>query len=183
MSKGGSDANPRIDVLFSAAEIGDRLGALAREIVADFGTDFLIVPVLKGSFIFAADLVRALHFAGANPRVDFLSLASYGAATSSSGKVEVLRDLEADVGGDKVLLIDDILESGRTLEFATGLLTSRGAAKTAACVLLDKPGKRAVSFNADYVGFECPDRFVIGYGMDLAHAYRALPYIGYLPDA
>lgn len=177
-----SAADPQIEVLFSAAEIADRISVMSKAIVDDLGTDFLIVPILKGSFVFAADLVRALHFAGANPRVDFLSLASYGAGTVSSGEVKVLRDLEADVAGDTVLLVDDILESGATLNFARELLESRGAAHVAASVLLDKKHKRANGFKADYAGFECPDAFVIGYGMDLAHAYRALPFIGHLPD-
>lgn len=173
---------PHIEVLFSAAEIADRLKVMAKAIVDDLGTDFLVVPILKGSFIFAADLVRALHFAGANPRVDFLSLASYGAGTVSSGQVKVLRDVESDVAGETVLLVDDILESGRTLSFARDLLAARGAAQVAASVLLDKKHKRAVPLQAEYAGFDCPDAFVIGYGMDLAHAYRALPFIGYLPD-
>ncbi len=140
----------------------------------------LVVPVLKGSFIFAADLLRAFYRASLLPEVDFIMLASYRAATKSSGQVEVLRDIETDVTGRDVLLIDDILESGRTLAFAKDLLAARGARRVLTAVLLDKPGHRAAAIEADFKGFDCPDKFVVGYGMDMGHAYRELPFVGYV---
>lgn len=166
-----------IEILFSAAEIAGRIGELAEEIAAESGPDLLVVAVLKGSFIFAADLVRALHQSGLRPEIDFITLSSYGAGTASSGRVEVLRDITADPAGRRLLLIDDILESGRTLAFAREDLTRRGA-DVRTCVLLDKGGKRKAAIEADHVGFVCPDRFVVGYGLDYAHYFRELPYIG-----
>ena len=167
-----------IDVLFSASEIAARTQALAREI-ADAGfTDLLVVPILKGSFIFGADLLRALHSAGAAPEVDFIFLSSYGDKTRSSGRVDILREIETDIAGRDVLLVDDILESGRTLAYARDFISARGAARVATCVLLDKKVKRATQIEADFKGFACPDIFVVGYGMDLAHRYRELPYVG-----
>jgi hypoxanthine phosphoribosyltransferase len=138
----------------------------------------LIIPVLKGSFIFAADLLRALHGAGATPDMDFISLSSYGKGQVSRGEVMILRDTEADIAGRDVLIVDDILESGRTLAFAKDLMMARRAKSVKTCVLLDKPGKLAVQMKADFTGFQCPDKFVIGYGMDVAHAYRQLPFVG-----
>lgn len=170
----------KIAVLFTADEIAARVRALAGEIAATMGRDPLIVPILKGSFIFAADLLRALHEAGVEPDMDFISLSSYGAGTQSLGEVRILRDMEASVRDRDVLLVDDILESGRTLAFAKDLMTARGARQVRSCVLLDKPGKLAVSMKADFTGFECPDRFVVGYGMDVAHAWRQLPFVGYV---
>jgi len=167
-----------IEVLFSADEIAARTQSLAREIASSGFTDLLVVPILKGSFMFGADLLRALHEAGASLEVDFIFLSSYRDKTHSSGQVEVLSDIKADISGRDVLLLDDILESGRTLAFARDLIASRGANRVATCVLLDKPVARAVEVEADFRGFECPDAFVIGYGMDLAHRFRELPYVG-----
>jgi hypoxanthine phosphoribosyltransferase len=138
----------------------------------------LVIAVLKGSFVFAADLLRAMHTAGLAPEVEFISLSSYRDGTVSSGTVTILHDVESDVRGRDVVLVDDILESGRTLAFAKDLLAARGANRVLTCVLLEKPGKRAVSLDADFVGFVCPDLFVVGYGMDVAHAFRQLPYVG-----
>ena len=167
----------RIEVLFSAAEIAARIALLAQEIAKDLGPDPLIVAILKGSFIFAADLARALHHAQLRPEIEFITLSSYGADIKSSGTVELKRDISADPKNRRLLLIDDILESGRTLAYAKKEFIDRGAdVKT--CVLLDKIGKRATEIDADYVGFTCPDRFVVGYGLDYAHYFRELPYIG-----
>ena len=170
----------QISVLYSAKEIEARVRALAADIVRAIGSEPLIVPILKGSFIFAADLLRALHEAGAEPDMDFITLSSYGKGTRSLGEVTIMRDTEAAIAGRDVLIIDDILESGRTLAFAKDLMAARGAQRVMTCVLLDKPGKLAVDVKADFVGFECPDRFVVGYGMDVAHAYRQLPFVGYI---
>jgi hypoxanthine phosphoribosyltransferase len=168
----------RLEVMFDADAIAARNRDLAQEIRATDPDRLLVVAVLKGSFIFAADLIRALHGVGLAPEVEFISLSSYRSGTASSGTVTVLRDVESDVRGRDVLLIDDILESGRTLAYAKDLLAARGARRVLVCVLLEKPGKRAVSLDADFVGFVCPDVFVVGYGMDVGHAFRQLPFIG-----
>jgi hypoxanthine phosphoribosyltransferase len=171
-----------IRVLFDAKTIARRNGEMADEIVAAGYVDLLVVSILKGSFVFAADLIRALHEADLSPEVEFLSLSSYRTGKASSGEVKVLRDIESDVAGRDVLLIDDILESGRTLAFAKKMMLERGARRVGIAVLLDKPGKRAQSIDADHVGFVCPDLFVVGYGMDVAHAFRELPFVGVVED-
>jgi hypoxanthine phosphoribosyltransferase len=169
-----------IEVIFPASAIAQRIDELARSI-ADMALDrLLVVAVLKGSFVFAADLIRALHRAGLSPEIDFLSLSSYGEATSSSGHVRIIRDIETDVAGRTVLVVDDILESGRTLAYAKELMATRGALRVLSCVLLDKPATRARAIAADLTAFECPNVFVVGYGMDLGHRYRELPFVGRL---
>src|SRR5918993_167776 len=168
----------RVRILFDDAAIARRNEDMAREIATAQPKDLLVVAVLKGSFMFAADLIRALHRAGLAPQVEFLHLSSYRAGTVSSGQVTILRDVESEVRGRDVLLVDDILESGRTVVFAKDLLMARGARRVMTAVLLEKPGKRAVSIDADFVGFTCPDVFVVGYGMDVAHSYRQLPFVG-----
>jgi hypoxanthine phosphoribosyltransferase len=171
-----------IRVLYDAETIARRNGEIAREIATAGYVDLLVVSILKGSFVFAADLIRALHDAGLSPEVEFLSLSSYRSATVSSGEVTVLRDIESDVKGRDVLLIDDILESGRTVAFARKMMVERGARRVGVAVLLEKPGKRAQPIEADHVGFVCPDLFVVGYGMDVAHAFRELPFVGVVED-
>ena len=172
----------QIEVLFTEAEIAARVDELARLVAAEQPTRLLAVPVLKGSFVFAADLIRAFYRARLLPEVDFIMLSSYRDKTTSSGQVDILRDVETDVTGRDVLLIDDILESGRTLAYAKDLLTARGANRVMSAVLLDKPGRRAADIDADFKGFDCPDKFVVGYGMDMAHAYRELPFVGYVTN-
>jgi hypoxanthine phosphoribosyltransferase len=172
---------PTIEVLFSAEVIAERNRHMAEEIRAAGYTDRLvIVAVLKGGFVFAADLVRALHAVGVTAEIDFMSLSSYRAGTTSTGTVTVRRDIDTDIAGRDVLILDDILESGRTLAYAKQLLFDRGAARVALAVVLDKPGHRIAPIEAEFVGFTCPDLFVVGYGMDMAHAYRELPYIGHV---
>jgi hypoxanthine phosphoribosyltransferase len=172
-----------VEVIFSAETLARAIDAMARRIAeADLG-DLLVVAVLKGSFVFAADLLRALHRAGIAPQVDFLSLSSYRSGTKSSGRVEIVRDIEMEVAGRNVLIVDDILESGRTLAFAKDLIAARGALRVLTCVLLDKPVPRAAEIAADFRAFECPDVFVVGYGMDLAHRLRELPFVGRLVES
>jgi len=171
---------PTIEVIFSADVIAARIDALAKEIAAQHLKNLLVVPILKGSFIFAADLIRALYNSGLHPEVDFLTLSSYRDGTSSSGTVQVVRDIETEIAGRDVLVVDDILESGRTLAHAKDLIAARGATSVTTCVLLDKPVRRAADIGADLKAFDCPDVFVVGYGMDLAHRYRELPYVGNL---
>ena len=169
---------PAVAIRFSAAEIATRVDEMAAELAAKLPADTLVVSVLKGSFVFAADLIRALSRAGANWSMDFLTLSSYGTATQSSGNVRIVRDIVDDVRGRDVLLVDDILESGLTLSFARNLLKERGAHRVWVCTLLDKPGKRLTQLEADFVGFQCGDEFLVGYGLDWAHRFRGLPYIG-----
>jgi len=166
-----------IEPLFTAEQIAERNHELARQIASGPTSDLLVIAVLKGSFIFAADLLRALHDTGLAPEVEFITLSSYGAGTVSQG-VRIVKDIDSDVKDRDVLLIDDILESGRTLKFAKELLYERGARHVTLAVLLDKRVKRQEQLEADYVGFECPDYFVVGYGMDVAYAFRELPFVG-----
>lgn len=169
--------NRNIDVLFSASTIARRNLELAKEIAERDTNDLLVIAVLKGSFIFAADLVRAMHDIGMAPEVEFMMISSYGKGTAS-GELKLTRDIDSDVEGRDVLLIDDILESGKTLAFARDLLMSRGASSVQFAVLLDKSEGRNSPIKAEYTGFKCPDHFVVGYGMDAAYAFRELPFVG-----
>jgi hypoxanthine phosphoribosyltransferase len=168
----------RVRVLFGETAIAQRNEEIARAIAQLGSPDLLVVAVLKGSFMFAADLIRAMHRQGLAPEVEFIHLSSYRSGTVSSGQVTILRDVEGNVRGRDILLVDDILESGRTLAFAKDLLMARGARRVYAAVLLEKGNERAVDVKADFVGFPCPDVFVVGYGMDIAHQYRQLPFVG-----
>ena len=167
-------------VLFDADQIAVRVAALAKEIAGVVSGDFLVISILKGSFVFSADLIRAMHGQGMHPQIDFITLSSYGEATESSGNVEITRDVTDRIRGRTIVLVDDILESGRTLAFAKTMLFDRAAAEVKICVFLDKSNKRKVPLEADFVGFTCPDQFVVGYGLDYAHYYRELPYVGVL---
>ncbi|MEO0673036.1 MAG: hypoxanthine phosphoribosyltransferase [Pseudomonadota bacterium] len=173
-----NETENEIEVLISAAEIQARIKALADEIGESGMKNLLVIAILKGSFIFAADLLRAMQGVGLGPEVDFLTLSSYRKGTQSSGSVQILRDIDLDVEGRDLLIIDDILESGRTLAYAKDLLSARGAATIKTCVLLNKTVRRAAEIEADFKAFECPDYFVVGYGMDLAYRYRELPFVG-----
>lgn len=168
----------QVSVLVSASDIAQRVASLAQEITKAFPGDLMIISLLRGSFVFTSDLIRALHNVGAHPQVDFITCSSYGNAASSSGKVNIQRDLSEPVEDRDVLIVDDILESGRTLHFARTLMQERKAKSVRIAVLLEKPGKRQVDISADFVGFVIPDKFVVGYGLDYANYYRELPYIG-----
>jgi len=178
MSTTPTQTSETVEIVFAAEAIAERIDAVARRIAEARLERLLVVAILKGSFVFAADLLRAMHRTGLSPEVDFLSLASYREATRSSGRVDIVRDIETDVKDRNVLIIDDILESGRTLAFARDLIVTRGAGRVLTCVLLDKPVERAVPIDADFTAFECPNEFVVGYGMDLAHRFRELPFVG-----
>jgi len=169
--------NKKIEILFSAQEISKRNSELAEEIVLSDLKNPLVISILKGSFVFAADLIRALHHAGLSPEVEFISISSYGAGTVA-GVPTVLRDVESDVRGRDVVIIDDILESGGTLKFTRDLMLERGANRVSLIALLDKTERRKQEIEADFVGFKCPDKFVVGYGMDVGHAFRELPFVG-----
>jgi len=170
---------PTVSIRFSAAEISARVDAMAQELAAQLPADTLVVSVLKGSFVFAADLIRALSLAGADWSMDFLTLSSYGTGTQTTGSVKVVRDIVDDVRGRDVLLVDDILESGFTLSFAKEMMMKEhGAHRVWICTLLDKPHKRRTELKPDFTGFEAGDEFLVGYGLDWAHRFRGLPYIG-----
>jgi hypoxanthine phosphoribosyltransferase len=175
-----SQETAEIEVIFTDTEIADRIGKLASEIAAAGLDNLLVVAVLKGSFVFAADLIRALHRVGLSPEVDFLTLSSYRKSTVSSGQVQILRDMELLVEDRNVLIVDDILESGRTLAFAKDLISARGAKSIRTCVLLDKQVPHAVQVEADFKVFNCPPLFVVGYGMDAGHRFRELPFVGHV---
>ncbi len=170
-----------IEVLFSPQEIAARNLELAKAIAERGFHDLLTISILKGSFIFAADLIRAMHDVGVEPDVEFITVSSYGKGTES-GETRLLRDIDSDVRDRDVLLIDDILESGKTLKFVRELMLERGARSVSIAVLLDKSVRRKVDLEADFVAFECPDYFVVGYGMDVAHSFRQLPYVGHVKD-
>lgn len=173
-----SVAADRLVRLFDEVEIARRVEDLAQAVVGAIGPDFVVVGILKGSFVFLADLARALHRAGARPRIEFMRLASYGQKQESSGEVLLLGDAPRDFEGRAVLLVDDIVDTGLSLSYGRTLLEARNATRVWTCALLDKPGRRKVEIKADLVGFEISDVFVVGYGIDYAERYRYLPYIG-----
>lgn len=165
-------------VLVGERRIAARVRKLAAEISRDHPEDpIVIIGILRGSFIFLADLVRALRRRGRRAVIDFMTLRSYGAGTRSSGRVRLAKGFSADVRGRRVLLVDDILDTGRTVEFARRHLLRRGAAGVRVCALLDKPAQRTRRVAADYIGFTVPDVFVVGYGLDYAGFHRDLPSI------
>ena len=180
MTAAGGLADGAIKPLYSEEAIALRVDQLAGDIAARRLDDLMVVAVLKGSFIFAADLIRALHRHGLEPEIDFVYLASYDGEQVSRGEVRVLRDVESDIKGRNVVIVDDIFDSGRTLAFAKALLAEGGARQVLTCVLVDKQVKRASAITPDFIGFSCPPVFVVGYGMDLHNRYRELPFIGEL---
>lgn len=168
---------PTVRPLFDERQIEARIGELARDIAAALPRDVLLVGLLTGAFVFVADLVRALDRLGAAPRVAFMRLSSYGLARESSREVKLIGEVP-EVAGRAVLLVDDIVDTGRTQAFARELLLGRGAARVSSCMLLDKPSRREVEVPTDFVGFSVPDVFLVGYGIDYAEQYRHLPFIG-----
>jgi hypoxanthine phosphoribosyltransferase len=166
-----------IDQLISAKRIAARVEALAHEIEAHFAdTDKLVVVgLLRGSFVFIADLVREI---GLPVEVDFLEASSYGDAMTSSREVRILKDLRAGIEGRDVLVVEDIVDTGHTLKHVMGLLRARNPRRLECCALLDKPARREVDVRATWTGFEIPDDFVVGYGIDFAQRNRNLPFIG-----
>ncbi len=169
-----------VSVLFTAEEIARRNRELASELASSMTENLLIVALLRGSFMFAADLIRELSLLDFHPEIDFMTVSSYGNGSKSSGSVKIDKDIKAEVKGRDILIIDDILESGRTLSFSRKLMEERGASSVKIAVLLEKPGKRVIEINADFTGFKVPDQFVVGYGLDHANRYRELPFIGIL---
>jgi len=166
-----------IDQMISAKSIAARVEALAREITTHFtGTDKLVVVgLLRGSFVFIADLVREIELP---VEVDFLEASSYGDSMHSSREVRILKDLRGEIAGRDVLVVEDIIDTGFTLSHVIHLLKAREPKRLRTCALLDKPSRREVPVKADWTGFEIPDEFVVGYGIDFAQRNRNLPYIG-----
>jgi len=163
------------EILISEQQIADRVAELGAQITADYQEQApLLVAVLKGSALFVADLVRAIE---APLELDFLAVSSYGAATKSSGVVKILKDLDQEVTGRHVLLVEDIVDSGLTLSYLRDYLSGRQPASLKVCSLLLREGEREGQAPVDYVGFEIPPAYVIGYGLDVAQRYRNLPYI------
>jgi hypoxanthine phosphoribosyltransferase len=166
------------DVLFTSEQIQQRAHALIEEIAGTCEAENLVmIGILRGSFIFLADLVRGFAKHNLHPRIDFITLSSYGSGTESRGAVRITHDTDEDLRGADVVIVDDILDSGRTLAFAKELFLKRGARSVRTCVLLDKKANRAVKIAADYTGFPVGDVFVVGYGLDYDNRYRELPYI------
>ena len=172
----------KVTPLFDEARIAARVKSLADEITAAISEPFVMVGLLKGSFVFVADLARALDRAGAAPQIEFLRLSSYGLGTESSGDVHLLGDIPTDVAGRRVLLVDDIVDTGRSIAYAQALLRQRDVGTLSTCALIDKPSRREVTVTADFVGFTIDDLFIAGYGIDYAERYRHLPYIGVVTD-
>ena len=166
------------EILVGAEDLSRRVRELAGEISRDYqGKDLLLIGVLKGAVFFVLDLMRYLDIP---VEVDFMAVASYGSATRSSGVVRILKDLDAAIEGRDVLIVEDIVDSGLTLQYLLRNLAGRNPRSLEVCALLIKPERRKVDLNTRYVGFEIPDRFAIGYGLDHAERYRNLPYVAAL---
>src|ERR1700728_2185675 len=163
------------EILVPADALARRVGELAEEVSRDYeGRDLILIGVLKGAVFFPADRMRQLTVPC---EVDFMAVASYGSATKSSGGVRILKDLDAVIEGRDVLIVEDIVDSGLTLQYLFGNLVGRNPRRLEVCALLIKPARRKVDLNTRYVGFEIPDKFAIGYGLDHDERYRNLPYV------
>ena len=168
------------EVLIEEDALRDRIAELGTEISADYaGKDLLLVGVLKGAVFFMADLMRQISVPC---EVDFMAISSYGASTDSSGVVRILKDLDESIEGRNVLVVEDIIDSGLTLSYLKRTLSARRPASLEICALLTKPERREVEVPVRYTGFEIPNRFVVGYGLDFAERYRNLRYVGVLGD-
>ena len=166
------------EVLFSQQQLEERVDQIAQEITRDYaGKEIVLISVLRGSFVFMADLCRRIDLPCT---IDFMSVSSYGSGTSSTGQVQITKDLSGDISGKHILVVEDILDSGNTLSYLLKLLEQRKPASIRLCTLLDKPERRVKPVTVDYTGFAIPDAFVVGYGLDYAEKYRNLPYIGIL---
>ena len=168
------------EILLSADQIQKRIGEMATDIERDFPDGVHIVAVLKGAFMFLSDLVRRMR---GRVSLDFMAVSSYGSATRTSGVVRILKDLDTDITGRHVLIVEDIVDSGLTLSWLAGNLRSRGPASLAVCAMLRKPGSAQMHVDVRYTGFDIGDEFVVGYGLDYAQRYRNLPFIGTLAPA
>ncbi len=170
----------KLEELISNDEIQARVKELAEEIERDYqGNELIVVSVLKGAFVFTSDLLRCLSLPS---QVEFLAVSSYGSSTKSSGIIKIIKDLDVNIQGKNVLLVEDIVDTGLTLNYLKDNLNSRVPASLKICTLLDKPDRRKVDIYADYVGFVIDDYFVVGYGLDYDEYYRNMPGINLLPE-
>lgn len=168
----------KISVLISEEEVEERVRSLADRISADYnGEEVLLICILKGSVFFTCELAKRIT---CPVKLDFMSVSSYGDATVSSGRVKIIKDLDDSIEGKNVIVVEDIIDSGRTLAHLLALLKVRNPKSIKLCTLLDKPDRRETEVNVDYVGFKIPDAFVVGYGLDYKQMYRNLPYVGVL---
>ena len=166
------------EVLFSEEQLKNRVQEIARQITADYqGKEIMLISVLRGSFVFMADLCRAIDLPCT---LDFMAVSSYGKGTKSSGQVQITKDLSEDISDRHIIVVEDILDSGNTLSYLLKILENRHPASIRLCTLLDKPDRRVKPVEVHYSGFTIPDAFVVGYGLDYAEKYRNLPYIGIL---
>ena len=173
--------HPNIEtIMFDQDAIATRVAEMGRQIVHDYGgdrEDLLLIGVLRGVAVFFGDMMRAIPLPVS---VDFMSVSSYGASTRSSGVVRILKDLDENITGRHVLILEDIIDTGLTLDYLARLLQERRPASLEICTLLDKPSRRQAKVAVKYVGFTIPDQFVVGYGLDYDQRYRNLPYVGIL---
>lgn len=170
------------EILFTKEQLQQRVAELGRQITEDFADKsepVVLVSVLRGSYIFMADLSRAIDIP---VQIDFMSVSSYGTGTKTSGQVEIKKDLSDPIEGVHVIVVEDILDSGNTLSYLMNVLSARHPASISLCTLLDKPERREKPIYANYVGFPVPNAFIVGYGLDYAEKYRNLPYIGVLKE-
>lgn len=166
------------EILFTEEQLKNRVKEIARQITADYaGKEIMFIGILRGSFVFMADLCRGVELPCT---LDFMSVSSYGSGTTSSGQIQIIKDLSEDITGRHVIVVEDILDSGNTLSYLLNILEHRHPASVRLCALLDKPERRVKPVELHYSGFSIPDAFVVGYGLDYAEKYRNLPYIGIL---
>lgn len=165
-------------VMITREEIEAKAAEIGAQITSDYaGKDIILVGILRGAVMWMADVMKSVDL---DMVIDFMAVSSYGAATKSSGVVKINKDLDTDIAGKDVIIVEDIVDSGVTLNYLMGYFESRGAASVRICALLDKPEGRRVDINVDYIGFTVDDRFIVGYGLDFDQKYRNLPYITWL---
>ncbi|KXZ39524.1 hypoxanthine phosphoribosyltransferase [Alkalithermobacter thermoalcaliphilus JW-YL-7 = DSM 7308] len=168
------------EVLISEEQVKNRVYELAKAIESDYkGKDLLVIGVLKGAFVFISDLIRNIDL---DVTLDFMAVSSYGMSTQTSGIVKILKDLDSDIENKDVLIVEDIIDTGLTLKYLSDNLKSRKPNSIKICTLLDKPERRQCHLDIDYVGFEIPDKFIVGYGIDCAEKFRNLPYIAVVEE-
>ncbi len=168
------------DVMIGKEEIQKRVSELGKEISRDYKDDSIVaICVLKGAVIFISDLIREINV---DTKIDFMAVSSYGATTQSTGVVRILKDLDSDIEGENVLIVEDIIDTGLTLKYLKEYLLARKPKSLKICTLLDKPERRTADVKADYVGFTIENKFIVGYGLDFDERYRNLPYISYLEE-
>lgn len=170
-----------VKTMFTKEQIEQKVAELGEKISQDYkGQKLIMVGILKGCFVFMSDLCRQVHDVDVRPF--FMQASSYGASTKTSGNVQIVQDLEIDISGENILIVEDILDSGHTLSYIRRLLIDRGAKSVKICTIFSKPARRKVDIDADYEGYEIPDEFVVGYGLDVAEQYRNLPYLGVVEE-